>query len=327
LSKRGFAVITAAPIDCQESAVRLAKIAVLALLMAAQGCSKSADEAASPRMTSVDIKEEAAAVAPADASAKVETGGGAHSPTPAAIPVSMPKIAYVYDYGYRIAADEISGLQRKHADLCEKQGPQVCRILEMRQSGGEGDYGTGSLNLAVAAPRARSFGGELGKAADSAGGSEVSSAISGEDLSKQIVDTEARLRARSLLRDRLMEVLATRKGTVAELVEAERGVAQVNEEIDQARSWLAEMQGRVDFSRFNIAYASGTPSGGGFVAPIREALGNVGSILGMLIAILIVAATVLVPLGLIGFGIRSVWPRFRRKRQVAEAAAAGGEAS
>ncbi|MFM6829184.1 MAG: DUF4349 domain-containing protein, partial [Novosphingobium sp.] len=40
----------------------------------------------------------------------------------------------------------------------------------------------------------------------SAGGKEVASSISGEDLSKAIVDTEARLRARTLLRDRLMEV-------------------------------------------------------------------------------------------------------------------------
>jgi hypothetical protein len=289
--------------------MRLARIATLALLIAVQGCSKPAEELASPAMTTMDVKEEAA-TAVTKAREQLTTADG----SPAAIPVSMPKIAYVYDYGYRIATDEISALQRKHADLCEKQGAQVCRILEMRQSGGEGDYGTGSLTLAVAAPRARSFGAELGKAAEASGGSEVSSAISGEDLSKQIVDTEARLRARSLLRDRLMEVLATRKGTVAELVEAERGVAQVNEEIDQARSWLAEMQGRVDYSRFNISYASGSPSSGGFISPIRDALGSVSSILGMLFAFLIMLVTVLVPLGVIAFGLRAAWKRFKAMR-------------
>lgn len=307
--------------------MRSVKFAVLALLLAAQGCSKAADEAATSRVESLDIKEEGAPAPPPAAEAKAVAGGNAAAISAATIPVSMPKIAYVYDYGYRIAADEITALQRKHADLCEKQGPQVCRILEMRQSGGEGDYGSGSLNLAVAAPRARSFGAELGKAADSAGGSEVSSAISGEDLSKQIVDTEARLRARSLLRDRLMEVLATRKGTVAELVEAERGVAQVNEEIDQARSWLAEMQGRVDFSRFNIAYTSGSPSSGGFISPIREALGSIGGILGMLIAMLIVAVTVLLPLGLVGFGIRKAWQKLRANRPVAVVRPEEGQAN
>jgi Domain of unknown function (DUF4349) len=306
--------------------MRLARIAVIALLIAAQGCSKPADEAASIQKSSLELREEAPAAAAGKTASDTDaaadaSAGSAQSPPPASIPVSMPKIAYVYDYGYRIAADEITALQRKHADLCEKQGPQVCRILEMRQSGGEGDYGSGSLNLAVAAPRARSFGVELGKATDSAGGSEVSSAISGEDLSKQIVDTEARLRARSLLRDRLMEVLATRKGTVAELVEAERGVAQVNEEIDQARSWLAEMQGRVDFSRFNIGYNSGSPSSGGFVSPIRVALGSIGSILGMLLAALIIAVTILVPLGLIGFGIRLAWRKLLARQPLGDAKA------
>jgi hypothetical protein len=290
--------------------MRLARIAALALLIAAQGCSKPAEDKSAPAIATMDVKEAAAPAEMAKAREQLTTADG----SPAAIPVSMPKITYVYDYGYRIASDEISALQRKHADLCEKQGAQVCRILEMRQSGGEGDYGTGSLTLAVAAPRARSFGAELGKAAEASGGSEVSSAISGEDLSKQIVDTEARLRARSLLRDRLMEVLATRKGTVAELVEAERGVAQVNEEIDQARSWLAEMQGRVDYSRFNISYASGSPSSGGFISPIRDALGSVSSILGMLFAFLIMLVTVLVPLGVIAFGVRAAWKRIKALR-------------
>jgi len=253
------------------------RFALVLLLAALTACSRQ-DHASAPagNVTTMDVREEKAA---ADAAAVSPEGGGSASIDPAAIPVSVPKIAYVYDFGFRIAASEIPGLQRRHADLCEKQGPDVCRVLDMRQSGEEGDYATGSLSLAVAAPRARSFGVELARAADDAGGREVSSSISGEDLSKQIVDTEARLRARSLLRNRLMEVLATRKGTVAELVEAERGVAQVNEEIDQARSWLAEMRQRVDFSRMNISYASGSPAGGGFMAPIRGVVGNIGSIL------------------------------------------------
>lgn len=291
--------------------------AFLSLALSLAGCSDQSEEGAST--TSLDVAENA----PPAASRRVsppEPGDGSGATQAASIPVSMPKIAYVYDYGFRVAAARIADLQRRHADLCERQGPQVCRILDMRQSGSEGDYASASLSLAVAAPRARSFGAELGKAAENAGGSEVSSAISGEDLSKQIVDTEARLRARTLLRDRLMEVLATRKGTVAELVEAERGVAQVNEEIDQARSWLAEMQGRVDFSRMNIRYESGAPSSGGFTAPIREAFGSIGSILGVIFATIIVVLTAAIPLGLLAWAVWAAvrWIRdaSRRRRPV-----------
>ncbi|WP_324694790.1 DUF4349 domain-containing protein [Novosphingobium aerophilum] len=250
---------------------------------------------------------------------KEEVAAGSSDPIAVSAP-NAPKIAYVYEYGYRLSAAAIPQVQRKQADLCEKQGPQVCQILDMKQSGAEGDYASGSLSLAVAAPRARSFGTELGKIAGAAEGEEVSSGISGEDLSKQIVDTEARLRARTVLRDRLMEVLASRKGTVAELVEAERGVAKVNEEIDEAKSWLAEMQGRVDYSRINISYEAGTPSSGGFMGPIRGALGNVGTVLGAVIGFLILAAAVIVPLGLVGLGIRYGMSLYRRRTQPGEEA-------
>lgn len=239
------------------------------------------------------VQAEAAAEAPG-VPQKLEVQAGA-PPVDLAAP-RPPQIAYIYDYGFRLSGKAIAPLQQRHADLCESKGPDTCRIITMSQSGSEGDYVSGTLQLAVASAKARAFGKELGTLAEDADGTQVSSAISGEDLSKQIVDTEARLRARSLLRDRLMEVLATRKGTVAELVEAERGVAQVNEEIDQAQSWLAEMRGRVAFSRVNIAYESGSPSSGGFVQPIRDAFGSIGAILGTVIASLIVLAAGLLPI-------------------------------
>lgn len=256
-----------------------------------------------------------------------EAPDGTRSAAGGEIPVSLPQIAYIYEYGFRIASDTIPVLQQQHADMCEKLGPRQCQIMSMSQSGGEGDYASGELRLAVAADKARAFGAQLGQAAEGAGGEQINASISGEDLSKQIVDTEARLRARTLLRDRLMEVLRSRKGTVAELVEAERGVAQVNEEIDQARSWLAEMKGRVAFSRVNVSYQSGTPTGGGFMEPIRTAFGSIGSILGMLIAALIVIATLAIPIGLlvwIALRLRRIW---RNRRPAAETPTGGaGEA-
>ena len=233
-------------------------------------------------------------------------------PGPASeIPVSVPRIAYAYIYGFRVSGGDMPGLQRRHADLCEKQGLQTCRVLEMSQSGGDDQYAYGKLVMAVAAPQARAFGDELGKAAEGAGGSLISSAISGEDLSKQIVDTEARLRARILLRDRLMELLASRKGTVSELIEAERGVAEVNQEIDEAQSWLKEMKGRVDFSRVQINYESASRSGGGFLGPILTVFDNLGAILGVVIAGLIAIIVTLVPISLFVFGL--LWLRRRIK--------------
>jgi len=281
------------------------------------GCSQAgseaeyADGAIAEGVTSIDIEEPEAAPAP-------QSGGE--------IPVSTPQIAYIYEYGFRLAGSAIPLLQERHVALCESMGPTQCQVIEMRSSGGEGDYASGYLNLAVAAPRAREFGAKLGEAAENEGGEQVSASISGEDLSKQIVDTEARLRARTVLRDRLMEVLRNRQGDVAELVAAERSVAQVNEEIDQARSWLAEMRGRVNFSRVNVSYSSGAPSGGGFMEPIRNAFGSIGSILGNTIAALIIFLTIALPVGLLVWGGLAVRRQFRTKREAALTAEASQNA-
>ncbi len=282
------------------------------LILAACGQADGEDEAAES-MATMDIAEPAAAPMPpepraADAAAQdaaeaMEEGStgstGSITPIPGtSIPVGMPQIAYSYSFGFRLPAAAIKPLQERHADMCEAKGPNSCRIVAMEQADDEGDYSEAHLTLAIAAPIARRFGKDLVAASDRAEGELVASGIEGEDLSKQIVDTEARLRARRVLRDRLMEVLETRKGTVAELVEAEHGVAQVNEEIDQATSWLAEMKNRVAYSTMTITYQSGAPSAGGFADPIRDAWGAIGRILGTLIGILIVAVAVLLPLGL-----------------------------
>lgn len=238
-----------------------------------------------------------------------------------AIPINLPKIAYSYSYAYRLDGDRIPALQRKHADLCEAQGAAVCRIVNLEQNGMEGELARGDLQLQVATSRARAFGTELAKVVGQAGGKEIATAISGEDLSKKIVDTAARLRSREVLRDRLMEVLAARKGTVAELIEAERGVAAVNEEIDEAKSWLAEMQGRIEFSDVRIRYVSeeatfqAAEQGNAFTTPVNVAISSIGGILGLIVAAVIMLATIAIPIGLLVWAGRWLWRRGRRRAQ------------
>lgn len=211
------------------------------------------------------------------------------------IPISKPQIAYSYEFGYRVSAGQISAVQKKHASYCEKQGPSVCRVINLRRSGDEANYAYAMLHLEVAAPKAKSFGTSLTDIIKEAGGYEASTAIEGEDLSKQIIDTEARLRSRELLSKRLTELLRTRDGSVEELVRAERAVTEVNEEIDKARSWLAEMRGRIAFSKVIVNYESNAPGAGSFTSPIRSAWNNISSMLGSSIGALITILTVTLP--------------------------------
>ncbi len=289
---------------------KLILVSVLPVAVLAS-CAEESNHSVTESITTMDIAEEEPAPPPPNQPGIVdESSAKSAVPGRNEIKISLPRIAYTYEYGYRLGSDEIGDVQSKHADLCEKKGPQLCRIINMTQSGGEGDYGTGMLEMQVAAAQARSFGTELSKIVSDGGGDTVNSNVTGEDLSKQIVDTEARLRARTLLRDRLMEVLRSRKGTVAELVQAERGVAQVNEEIDQASSWLAEMKGRVAFSKVTVNYMTGSPSGGGFIEPIRDGFGSFGAILGATIGAMITFIAFTLPwLLLIALGIW-LWRRF-----------------
>lgn len=292
----------------------LAGSASLLVLAACSGAESDTVE----RVTTMDIEAadaasyDMAAPPPPPAMASQASEGEASETISAGgeIPVGMPQVAYRYAYGFRLPSDAIRPLQERHADMCEAKGPDVCRIISMDQAENEGDYAYGSLTLAVRARDARSFGKDLANASGKVDGELVSSSIEGEDLSKRIVDTEARLRARSVLRDRLMEVLRNRRGTVSELVAAERGVAQVNEEIDQAQSWLAEMRGRVAYSNMTVTYESGKPAIGGFAQPIRNAWNSLGGIFGTMISILIVLLAVLVPLGLLAWLGVKVWRRF-----------------
>ncbi|WP_232367331.1 DUF4349 domain-containing protein [Altererythrobacter lutimaris] len=284
--------------------------------LALAACSEGNNEAVYENVA-VDMAEPEAEAALATAETAGRSGADAASgeqiePSSA---TAAPQIAYRYALGFRLPAAAIKPLQTKHADMCEARGPSVCRIISMQQADQDGEYAYGSLQIAVAAKSARAFSKELETSSDGADATLISSSIQGEDLSKQIVDTEARLRARTLLRDRLMEVLRTRKGTVAELVEAERGVAQVNQEIDQARSWLNEMRGRVAFSQMSISYESGARVPGGFSDPIRNAWGSLGGILGSMIAFLMIATTVILPLGLIAWLAFKLWKRVRKESQ------------
>jgi hypothetical protein len=287
-------------------------VSITALTLTA--CSKPAldDGAAGEEAMAVAAEAataDAAPPAPPAAAARADAAGKA-LPELEKIPTSLPQLAYEYDYRWKLEAAEIGSLQRRHALLCEQQGPATCQIIGMTKTGAEDSEVEGVLEMAVATRQARAFGALLEDEALDAGAEQVSAEISSEELSKQIVDTEARVRARSELRDRLTDVLRTRKGKVEELVEAERSLAQVNEEVDQAKSWLRDMGGRVAYSRVTVRYETGEGAGGNFLRPVKGALGSLGSIFGVIAALLILAGAVALPLGAGWWVQRAVRRRF-----------------
>ncbi|MBR0551315.1 DUF4349 domain-containing protein [Stakelama marina] len=183
-----------------------------------------------------------------------------------ALNVSVPKLAYTYRLGFLLPGNKIAETQQAHAALCAKLGAAQCQLMGMKRSLGDDQTGTATSKFRVATSAAANFQSDLSRTIDQAGGRSIETDIQAEDVSKDMVDAEARIRQRTMLVERLTDILRTRQGKVADLVEAERSVAKAQEELDEAKSWFAELKGRVAMSTFTVTYRAvaptSAPSGG-----------------------------------------------------------------
>jgi len=220
------------------------------------------------------------------------------------------QIAYSYGYGFQINSDKIVELQSAHISVCESMGPN-CRILRTSHANSDSWDGYGEIQLEVAAVEAGSFEATLSQPAKQLGGELVSSVRDGEDLSESIIDAKARLESRLILRQKLTNILQKNRGSVAELIAAEKAVADVNEQIDSTQAKLEQLRGRIQYSDVRIEYE---PYFGqsqlGFGRPVMTAIRSIGTTLGTTIAALIYLMTALIPIVLLIAAVRWVLHRF-----------------
>lgn len=193
--------------------------------------------------------------------------------------VSAPMLAYAYQYDLETAAAQVSDLLARHETRCVAAGPTVCQVTasNIRQAGR--DKVEGLLALRATPAWIAGFRDGLAPEVKKLGGRIASAKTDTEDLTRQIVDTEAAIRAKTTLRDRLQAVLANRPGKLSELLEVETALAQVQGEIDAGQSNLAVMRTRVQTSALTINYrARGAFAPEGVAAPLGKALNDVVSI-------------------------------------------------
>jgi hypothetical protein len=204
-------------------------------------------------------------------------------------------LAYSYQLGLMLPGAQLASVMDAHAQACTAAGPQVCQLINVSREGDPASFISGSLNLRAQPAWLSTFMTQAETSADQAGGSVRSRSTSAEDLTRQIVDTEARLTALRTLRDRLQGILATRPGRLSDLLEVERELARVQGELDSTVSTLAVMRQRVDMAELTIQYTMEPPALTGRTGePIRDALSgflwtsaqNVGVIITLLAAVL-----------------------------------------
>jgi hypothetical protein len=231
----------------------------------------------------------------------------------------MPRLAYRHRYEMELPGAQISPLMSEHERACLRAGPSVCQVtgLTVRDEGG-GDI-RGALNLRAIPTWLDAFRDGLKNQAEAAHGKLLSSETDTEDLTTRMVDTDAEVRAKIALRDRLQALVAHHDGKLKDLVEIERQLAQVQGEIDAARSGRAVMSRQVAMSDLAVEYRS-TPA---FAtsrtwSPVGSALRESSDIVAMVLAFMIRATALLgLPLtvGLV------IWRLSRRRPKIRPAGA------
>jgi hypothetical protein len=232
-----------------------------------------------------------------------------------AIAVTVPRIAYTYGFTFRLDRDRIAAVQERHLALCRRLGPALCRIIAMQRGGtADGDAGA-NLKLQVSAVLADGFGRNLIAVASDGGGETADRSIAAEDLSRQMIDSEARIRTREVLIQRLTILLQTRSGNIEQAVAAERAINAAQEELEAARAALADMRGRVAMSAVEIDYAArgAAPAAAN---PLAEALGQVVSTAASSLGAMILIVGISLPWAILGGLLFLLVRTVRRRREI-----------
>jgi len=218
-------------------------------------------------------------------------------------------LAYVYGAALEAPADAVAGLMEGHAAACRAAGPRTCLVFGSEATA-QGDWTSAYLNIRAEPGWLAEFRAGLEGDAEEAGGRLVSTSMNAEDLTTQIVDTEARLKALRTLRDRLEAILETKPSDVKALLEVERELARVQGQLDAAQSRLAVMRQRVDMSILNLRYETKrTAVNRGVFSPLVDAVRDALRVFIESVATVITIVVAAIPFLVIGAPI--LWGIFR----------------
>src|SRR5580698_4487818 len=166
----------------------------LGLLCVLTACSRPAAQSPAGQAVKANMLQPppaAAAASDADASAP-KSSAPAATANPA---VSSPMLAYSYDYGVEAPAAKVRPLMAADQAACEAAGPNVCQVTGAESAEEGKDNVTAKLSFRATPAWLKGYETRLSQNAASAGGRLVKSAVTSEDLTRDIVDTDAALKA------------------------------------------------------------------------------------------------------------------------------------
>jgi Domain of unknown function (DUF4349) len=282
--------------------LKLAIICICALLSA---CSKANEQSASmPANVASDAAGTIATIAPAPpqnemASQEKLLQGNTKQQVEKPIIANNSMLAYSYSVSFLLPKEKVTPQLRAHLDACQKAGASLCQIISSSISDNE-DIKTANLSMRAEPKWLEIFRAGFEKSAQDFGGKITNSATNSEDLTRQITDNEAHLRAQTLLRTRLENILATHQGKMGDLLEAQSKLAEVQGQIDAVNSELTLAKTRIQMSELRIDYSSRQNAVSNSVfAPLFDAFTNFFAIMAQSLAFLIKTFAAILPFAII----------------------------
>lgn len=239
-------------------------------------------------------------------------------------PETETYLAYRYAYGLRAPADAVRPLVQQHQQACEAAGPSLCQIVNSNVTEAGSDRVSARLVIRAEPGWLTTFRAGLEADAENAGGEVTSSSQSAEDLTRPILDTQARLDAQIQLRERLTGLLDRQGANIEELIRVERELARVNGDIESATAQLRAMRARVSMSIADLNYQSEIrPISRSTVNPVGEAVRDFAGIVLSGLAVMIRLIAGILPwliLVIPGIWLFGRWRRSVNRRKAAEKA-------
>lgn len=257
------------------------KIIGAAMLLAA--CGQPTVHRTTEKLSTFDVQEPPAEAAP---------------PSPAG-----RQIAYDYTVTYAFDRPVMAQVQGAQLALCRKLGAARCMVVRstLHTPGPEEHVSSDEALLLVDARLATGINQRLDALASEGGARLSERASTAEDVTRRVIDADAKVRAKQALAERLLTIIRSGRGNVGELVQAERAYATTQEELDAARQERAGLAQRVAMSSVTISYVYNDRADD--QSAIGASLRSAGETLSNSLAALITAMVAAFPWLILGGGV------------------------
>lgn len=237
-------------------------------------------------------------------------------------PAAEQFIAYSHNLGLTLPKGGVEPMMTSHTAACRAAGTSTCIVINSNVYSQEEDYASGNLSIRATPDWIETFLGAIEGETEAAGGEITQRSTRAEDLTREIIDTGARLDAQKTLQGRLLNLLERRDGELGDLLQIERELARVTGDIESIEAQLKTLRLRVSMSALDINYQTKVPPFSGTREnPLGQAFSDFFYNLSGAIAAVITAFAVGLPwIVLIGvflwIWLKLLWPRIRGKKKV-----------